>query len=374
MTRHSFSTLDGLRGFAAIAVLLYHFSIFSKVPRLFDSGFLAVDFFFVLSGFVLAHAYERRFQAGMGVGQFAVVRIIRLYPLYALATLADGAFFVGLAIVHEGYHNEGAVNLVHTIALSLLFIPSPSFLLPQALYPLDGPAWSIRFEMIANLLYRCCFRIATTRVLIAAVCIAFFGLSVALGIYGSLAGVGPIWATFFPGLLRVGFSFFAGVITYRFWCRSALRPRVPVLFLILLALGVFLVPDGRAFTPIFDGAACILFPVIVYLGACNETTGRARDFLLTLGDASYAIYIIQMPFFEIGQHVIGHVLHGGVSDAFRWSSFLLSAGVAWLAVLAHRYFDVPVRTFLSRNVLAHVAHNSAGVRVSSHVTVRSDEQ
>jgi peptidoglycan/LPS O-acetylase OafA/YrhL len=85
-TPHQFATLDGLRGVAAIAVTSLHFR-FELGKFLLPHSYLAVDFFFVLSGFVLAYAYEDRLSEGMKPIQFLRLRVIRLYPLYLIGTL-----------------------------------------------------------------------------------------------------------------------------------------------------------------------------------------------------------------------------------------------------------------------------------------------
>ncbi|TIW52974.1 MAG: acyltransferase, partial [Mesorhizobium sp.] len=89
-TRHIYLNLDALRGVAAISVMLYHFSPFIADGKVLPSSYLAVDLFFLLSGFVIAHAYDRKIESGMGFGTF---RLIRLYPLYLAGTLL-GAFYL----------------------------------------------------------------------------------------------------------------------------------------------------------------------------------------------------------------------------------------------------------------------------------------
>src|ERR1700761_6004380 len=79
---HAYPALDGLRGVAAIAVMLHHFRPLTA-PWLFAHGYLAVDLFFLLSGFVIAHAYDARFRKGLGVPAFLVIRLIRLWPMIA---------------------------------------------------------------------------------------------------------------------------------------------------------------------------------------------------------------------------------------------------------------------------------------------------
>jgi peptidoglycan/LPS O-acetylase OafA/YrhL len=80
---HSFKMLDGMRGVAAMGVVLYHLSQMLSL-HLFRAGYLAVDIFFCLSGFVIAHAYERRLLGGLSPLRFAAIRFARFFPLIAL--------------------------------------------------------------------------------------------------------------------------------------------------------------------------------------------------------------------------------------------------------------------------------------------------
>src|SRR5688572_27186028 len=88
-TKQHFQILDGLRGIAALAVVIFHFMewIFPDISNNFiGHGFLAVDFFFCLSGFVIGYAYDDRIRK-MGTGAFFKARLIRLHPLVILGSV-----------------------------------------------------------------------------------------------------------------------------------------------------------------------------------------------------------------------------------------------------------------------------------------------
>jgi peptidoglycan/LPS O-acetylase OafA/YrhL len=79
--------LDGLRGLCALLIVFFHFHMVGD--GLHNHAYLAVDVYFLLSGFVVASAYEARLKSGAGVGWFFGVRMARLYPLYILLFLFD---------------------------------------------------------------------------------------------------------------------------------------------------------------------------------------------------------------------------------------------------------------------------------------------
>src|ERR1700759_2092821 len=146
-TARAFITLDGLRGLAALAVAVRHAPFLWEIGTptvIFYESYLAVDFFFVLSGFVLSFAYGNRIQNGMKFQEFLRVRLIRLFPLYALAFVislvaATAKLFIGKVGISE--------FIVH-VALAAFLIPLFSSTTP--FFPLNGPAWSIFLEIIAN--------------------------------------------------------------------------------------------------------------------------------------------------------------------------------------------------------------------------------
>lgn len=212
--KRAFVTLDGLRGLAAFAVLARH--IF---PDYLFESYLAVDFFFVLSGFVLAHAYGQRLRAEMTTLDFMKVRLVRLYPLYALA-LGLSAVTVLTQYLH------GHPPTLHTAidyAAAILFLHSPA---SMGLFPLVGPSWSLFFELIANSAFaplwrRCGNRVLAAVVAMAAIILIAAVLTRTLG-FGYQSGTGVMdngfyWTTFSAGLARVGYSFFCGVLIYQMW-------------------------------------------------------------------------------------------------------------------------------------------------------------
>ena len=353
-----FTTLDGLRGIAALAVAARH------APYLWPEGhptgflhesYLAVDLFFVLSGFVLAHAYAQRFASGMTVGRFMTLRLVRLYPLYLLAFALS--FGVALARLHGGKVGFGEFS--GDFVCGLMFLPSPFS--GGDLFPMNLPAWSLFFELVANLAFALIGSRMTTRraaaltlgagaLLLTAAALGWFGFGTGNGPLDA----GPAWPSFFAGLTRVFFSFFAGVLIQRL--RAQRRPAFAtppwlVVFALCFVLGS---APGKTFGLAFDLAAVmIVFPAIVYLGATARTgTGRA---LSTLGDASYAIYVLQFPLFGLLPPLFAFLLRAKPPEISLTFGLASVAIVTLVAFVSDAWFDRPARRWLTRRLLGQKA-------------------
>jgi peptidoglycan/LPS O-acetylase OafA/YrhL len=352
-----FAVLDGLRGAAALAVALRHLPFIW--PAAYPAGvlresYLAVDFFFVLSGFVLAHAYSDRFRTGMSLTQFMLVRLVRLYPLYALSFLL--ALIVALIRVHYG--KLGIADLGCNAVFAILFLPTLCG--PQFLFPMNGAAWSLFFELVANLIFGWLGPRLNTLllVIVVATCALTLLFAVPLRWFGFGTPFGPMaagtgWDSFGAGLARVGYSFFAGVLVYRMWKIRAARtafPSVAVIAALCVVLAAF---PTEAYDSAFDLVATLLvFPVLVFLGACIQEDGRTRQLYSFLGDISYGVYVLQFPVFELTSFIILIVSgqkRAGVSIVFALTNLVLLVG---LVVLAGRYFDRPIRRYLTRRLVA----------------------
>lgn len=337
---HAFVTLDGLRGLAAAAVVLFH------VPELFGlalfpSGYLAVDFFFTLSGFVLAFAYQTRLDKGLPTGQFLRVRIARLYPLYVLSLLVGigGAFVQGAFRIHA----SGPIMLVAAF-LGL-------FLLPVAgtptgyIFPYNQPAWSVFFELVANNLHAVFYRGASTRRLVYGGLIAFLGLLLAVHRLGNLNfgaySESAAWAIF-----RVFGSYTLGMLVYRVW-QSRHIPQVPA---IVPAACLLLILAARVPTSMRGGydllAATCLFPLLTLFAAASETPKWLSRPFLSLGAASYAVYVLQYPFIRVFTRAWTRVAHQPPQQVAPWSGLLLLLLLLVTAYAADAVYDLPARARL----------------------------
>src|SRR5579863_6197665 len=218
MQQNRYAFLDGIRGIAAIAILTRHTGEFWHF-KLFRS-YLAVDLFFVLSGFVIAHAYDQRLREGtLSVARFMLVRLIRLYPVYLLSVLFAGALLIaGIDTDHPGHMSLG--EMLGVIALTALYLPTHMSGDEPQLFPLNGPYWSLMFELIANACYAMLRPLLTGRLLSAIV--AVFGiLVIAVTHHDGRLAAGYLWGyeSVVAGFVRAIFGIFFGLLLYRHQAR-----------------------------------------------------------------------------------------------------------------------------------------------------------
>jgi peptidoglycan/LPS O-acetylase OafA/YrhL len=283
--RH-YHTLDGLRGLAAVAVVMFHLHSWMPAAWRPAGAYLAVDLFFVLSGFVLANAYSRRFDEGLSFKRFMLMRIIRLWPLYALA-LAMGTIPLLVKIAS----GTAGIGTLLAPVLGLFYIPSPTGW-DAPLYWFNMPAWSLLFELVANALMCAAGPWLTNRVLTAIVGFSAVNLIFAAFAYGSL-DVGHTLDGASVALARVGFSFFLGVLIFRMKPpRTTIGP-----WLLMAIVGLALAANpSEALRPLADLAAVfVFFPAVVWIGAASEPRQFAIRIFQFFATASYALYVIHLP-------------------------------------------------------------------------------
>lgn len=276
--------LDGLRGVAALCIVVLHSDRFFGDFAL-PSAALAVDLFFCLSGFVLAHAYDGRLDRGITPGAFMRMRIIRLYPLFLVGILLGVAYYVAAAAFPQYEKDFSLIDVAISFPFNALMLPSP---VSGAWYPFNGVMWSIFFELVANLLWVTFYRpLKSTSILIAVIAVAavaFVGFSYLTG----TAQQGVEKATFLGGVARVSFSFFLGVLIFRLH-RQIVMPRLPDILLIGTAVAVFALPR---YLPLELFSALVLLPLLVALGAVSAPNRALSQAWSLLGEASYAVYCI----------------------------------------------------------------------------------
>jgi peptidoglycan/LPS O-acetylase OafA/YrhL len=368
--RRMFYTIDGLRGMAALLVVLRHTLPLHADKLNAASSYLAVELFFLFSGFVIAHAYDKRFAEGLGFWAFAKVRIIRLYPLYflafAIAVLTiPAARLAGL----KTWPLDPAVILP-----GLLMLPTFARGAGGLVYPFNNPSWTLFFELAANAVYALIWRWLNNRVLAVVLGVSALGLAATAIHWGSL-DVGFKDRHFVGGFGRVFFSFFAGVAVYRLQLARPCRVKISPW---LLMVGAFLLlaawPHRGIERTIYDIAcALVIFPAFAYLATAVEPGPAGQKIFALGGGASYALYLLHSPlggvleqfFVAYHQFVLGgraygvqHSLLGGALSLIftpegRYKGSI-GLGLAFLAVasvlawLAETYFDRPVRVWLTR--------------------------
>jgi peptidoglycan/LPS O-acetylase OafA/YrhL len=341
-----FAVLDGMRGIAAICVVIFHFSemvIWDYSKLWIGHGFLAVDFFFCLSGFVLGYAYDDR-MAEMGLGTFLKARLIRLQPMVVLGSvLGLLAFYANPFGIPPGY---GPGRMALLFAASVLMIPYGAMReRGHNLFSLNAPAWSLFWEYVANLvfgvvLYRTGRKVLVVVTLMAAVLLCWTGYRA-----GDLSG-GWSSRNFWDGGARVAFSFCAGLLVYR----SKWRPRTGLGF---VGLGVLLflalvMPFAKG-AWVREAAVVILyFPLLVALGAGAKVSPKMERLCRFSGELSYPLYMTHYAVIWIwGDLARKHNLasHGfGMAATF---GVLSMVAVGWTAL---RLYDEPLRTYLRKRV------------------------
>lgn len=346
-----YEVLDGLRGTAAVLVVLFHImgmtANWSDNGQLVHHGHLAVDFFFTLSGFVIGYAYNDRW-GRMGLKQFFLTRLVRLHPLVLL-----GAVLGVLSFVFDPF--AGATQSViplRTVAIDFVLI---AFLLPHPPLPnrwtdthsLNSPAWSLLQEYIGNIAYALILRRLKARWLFAILIVTGAGLIWCAAQNNSM-DMGSDFGSYWRGTLRMAFSFTLGLWLYRVHDRfPKLRPGWIVLSLVLIAaMCAPRIPQSMAHANgLLEVAMVILlFPLIVLLGAHSQIGRGEMAACKFAGHISYPIYILHYPYLFIYMNYV-NFRHPPMQDRLLWASvaFIVVVGFAWSAL---KLYDEPIRRAL----------------------------
>jgi len=325
-----------MRGIAAIAVACFHASQLLVGEAFFHgTPALAVDFFFCLSGFVVAYAYGSRLEAGLSLRDFAIRRVIRLYPMVLL-----GAALGALVLAMGALRREGiGAAFVTESAGAFLLLPTGLLFQAQA-YPTNNPVWSLFFEAVANAVYAAA---RTCGLALLGVGTAAAALALVLVSY-RFDGLGDVGfkdgPSFLAGFVRVCYPFLAGVLIHRLGLYRAL-PRIPVvvgLLALVAALSFEVQPVWIAQAVL----AILVFPAIVVLGA-NARAGRSHGAMVWLGQISYPLYLIHQPLLRVVKNV--PALAGPVA-AHPVAAIVVSvAGCCAVSTLVFHAYDVKVRNW-----------------------------
>lgn len=302
---------------------------------------LAVDFFFVLSGFVIGYAYDAQLSTGrMNFFSFFRARIIRVYPLVALGVSISGGLLIARVSSQDGFL---AIFLAAVITVAgLLLIPLPSSYFAPYGYGgnpyINSPEWSLFFELGINFLYGGVAKRLTSRALL--LCAGIGLASVAWFLFFSGA-IHSDWIVFVGGFPRVLFSFSVGLLLFRSRMRSNfVQSNFLAVALCLILMGALFSPS--LFSP-WDSIflIAIVFPAIVFFGS-NFKVSKAltRAFDLS-GRISYPLYILHFPLLRFFSHF---AIHGGFSANTRLAFLLVEVPlIVLISFLALVFFDEPVR-------------------------------
>ena len=391
-TKQHYLILDGLRGAAALMVLWYHvFEGFAfaggTAIETFNHGHLGVDFFFMLSGFVISYAYDDRWKTtrlhddkttsggGLSIGAFFKRRLIRLQPMVVMGAL------IGLItyLIQGGVRWDGTQMPIHWTLIAFLLA---MFLIPAypgapydvrgngEMYPLNGPSWSLFFEYIGNILYALFIRKLSNKKLAALVGVTgiLWIAFVVFDISGyDMIGIG--WtldtANFFGGLLRMLFPFSLGMLLARnfnkttrlqdykttsfcpcfklFITKNIFWIAIVVLF-VLFSMPYIPKTTDISINGIYELACIILvFPFIVWFGAAGNITSKfSTKVCKFLGDISYPLYIVHYPvMYLFYSWLIDNKLYS-LGETWQVVLLVMATNIA-LAYACLKLYDEPIR-------------------------------
>lgn len=365
-----FRVLDGWRGVCSVLVVLFHLSAVGHYYQwpLVRHSFMFVDFFFVLSGFVVSHAYAATLTARQGLGTFVVRRLGRLWPLHVAVLIAYIAFeatkwvAVNAQVITLTVAPFTGPNTWSAVPSHLLFLNAHG-IHDSATW--NGPSWSIGAEFYTYLLFAACCWLARSRLSVVALPTAIAG-----AVLTACFSREYIETSYDFGFFRCIYGFFCGVLAYR--AVSAGRPpnvldRTGLATVVELALlgGVFVFVGYSGGKPA-SLAAPLLFGVAVYVFAFEK--GEVSRLMLRrvfqrLGAWSYSIYMTHFllilvvgAFVRVMEKILGVSLHrtgflgesdyffdfgnAYVMDLFALAFVLLVIGVS---SLSYRFIEEPGR-------------------------------
>lgn len=357
-------SLDLCRGLAAFVVMIYHinFLLFEGL-KTFQRGYLCVDFFFILSGYVIATSYDAKVAGGLGVRRFFIIRTARLWPLVLLTTLI--AFAVQTIRLRRDIPELSNVDLIVSLVANALMLPSPQS--PnEVLFPFNGSAWSIFFEMAANLAYVGAFSYLSRGVL--TLVITGSGLALAwTALYFNSLDVGMTQETFLFGFPRVFFSFFLGVMLFRLRDTFGFFARSSFLFLALFVAAALICIPKITFSRL-DGAidlaivVCV-FPIILLVAERTKLFGPLGSFAWFFGGISYSVYLLQTPLM-VAYSALPQLLVGSKVSAFvPWAGLIFILAMIQISYLCWVYFERPAQRFVTKTLLGNEGRSASFQRL-----------
>lgn len=358
--------LDGLRGVAAFVILVYH--LCEGCGVMLGHGYLGVDFFYALSGFVIGYAYDSRW-GGMNIKGFFKRRIIRLHPMVVMGTLLGLLFYyfgASEAFPFIGESPWWKVLLLFVYCSLMLPMPNAWDIRGwQDFNSFNGNSWSLYWEYLANILYALVFRFLPTALLAVVAAIAAVGtldITLNLDLFGLLEGrfgaphsVNGGWSLtsqeLYVGAVRLMFPFLAGMLLSRVGKYITLRGGFVWCSIIVVVM--MLMPQFEGLTNgLYETfVILLLIPVIIAIGAGSKIKSRRlKSVCRFLGDISYPLYITHLPFIYMqlawmSNHPDASL---GATIMLAVSVFVVSVGVAYASL---KLYDLPLREWLTRRWL-----------------------
>lgn len=332
-----YQAFDGLRGFAALAIVIWHEPDWFPYLRL-PTAHIAVDLFFVISGFVISASYESRLKTGLSLSRFMLIRVIRLYPFYLFGTLISIISLV-LSFLSHGTISEFHLAFWKAALFSAFMLPSPSFGIIGNLYPLNIPAWSLHFEIIINIIWAFTYKFWSVPMLFLFT--ATFGLLLLL--FPDFTQGGNSYDNYGQGLIRICFSFPAGVLIYRLRNYFSTPRQLHSFYLVVAFLFATSLPFG-VWTPFI---VVFVLPILVGLATNLFLYPLTKLIFGIVGTASYGLYAIHMPLMSLVTTSISK-FNLAFSPPFLGVIFLFFTFS--FSLIATKYYEAPARKFLERRL------------------------
>lgn len=374
-TKPHYELLDGLRGVAALLVLFYH--IFEGLAfaegangagdgiiHTLNHGHIAVDFFFILSGFVISYAYDDRWKK-MNTWQFFKRRLIRLHPMLVMGAVIGFLAFAFVGFERWDHTTTPTGWVMIALLLTMFMIPAVPGVPYEVrgngeMFPLNGPGWSLFFEYIGNILYALFMRRMSTMIL--ATFTVLLGVAHAWFFIGDISGydmVGVGWTidnvNFWGGLVRMLFPFSMGMLLARTFKPRRIKGAFWICSIALTVLfsAPYIVPGGSISLNSLYEFLCIafLFPLLVWVGACGKSSnGFIAKANRVLGEISYPLYIVHYPIMYIFYAWLIEKEIYTLQDC-RAAAALVVVSSILLAFLCLKLYDEPVRRLLSKRFI-----------------------
>ena len=375
-SKQRYEILDGLRGVAALMVIIFHFfelySFGNPSKQIINHGYLAVDFFYVLSGFVLGYAYDDRWDK-MSYWDFYKRRLIRLHPMVIAGSLLGMCyFFLGECINSPNIESVNPLYFFLTIIMSILMIPCPAQMDIRGwgeTNSFNGPNWTLTYEYIVNILYSLIFRRLHTiiiGILTLASALLLVNLTCNFDIfnvmneresnkYTVIGGWSLTSCELCVGFTRLFYPYFAGYLVYRL----KLKIRIPYSFIICsISLITFLSMPRleKEGYPIFNGiyeaiVIILIFPLVIIIGAGDTTKNEILTKICKfIGELSYPIYITHYPIIYMNSAWTSFHMKDSLFNKIMLSigSFFIMVFNAYSLI---ELYDKPVRKWLANKYL-----------------------
>ncbi len=368
-TKPHYPILDGLRGVASVTVVIFHLceaNSTSRFTQIINHGYLAVDFFFLLSGFVIGYAYDDRWNK-MSIGSFFKRRLIRLQPMVIMGSIVGALFYYTQAssiFPLVDIHITPVWKVIAFMLLGCLMIPVwPSIEIRgwTETYPLNGPAWSLFFEYVVNILYAIGIRKFPKWLLALLVFLSAIFLF-QWAVFGPNGDVIGGWALdptqLHVGFARVMYPFFAGLLLFRIGKLASIKHAFiwcSMLVIVTLSLPRFGGEQHLWINGLYEALVIIfIFPLIIYLGASGEIKNSYQKKVCKfLGDISYPIYITHYPLVYL---YTGWVYDNKPSTENRFIfGAIVFISALLIAYASLKYYDEPVRKWMQKKWMPKVS-------------------